>query len=90
MIGKNTRCGRIENATADNKLLAIYSPWSLGAKGQIYGRNELDMASYLGAVPTLTVNGVGYHLVEYCSDYAQLMRRFHWYTENKASAYCQN
>ena len=87
LIGKRTRCGTIEKASKDGRLLAIYSQWSLGNKGSIWAQNVFDDSTYRGVMPTLTINGVGYHVVEYCVDFPFLMRRFDWHITNPSSAY---
>ena len=87
LVGKKTRCGTIEKASADGRLIATYSQWSLGHKGCIWGQNVFDDSTYSGVMPTMTVNGVGYHLIEYCVDYPFLMRRFNWHITSPSSGY---
>ena len=87
MEGKHVKGGVIEKVSADGRLIAVYSQWSLGNKGSIYAKNEFDDKSYYGTMPTLQIDGVGYHLVESCVDYPQLMSRFNWHITNPSSAY---
>ena len=86
-IGKNHSAGTIEKVSADERVVATYSQWSLGDKGRIWVRNHFPDKDYLGKVPTTTFDGNGYHLAESCAEYAYLMRRFSWYLTDKASAY---
>lgn len=86
-IRKEHSAGRIEKVSADERLVATYQRWSLGDKGRIWAKNCFPDRSYLGKVVTTTFSGVGYHLVESCAEYADLMRRFNWYITSDASAY---
>ena len=86
-VGKKIPQGVIEKVSEDGRIIAVYSQWSLGDKGMIYAKNFFNQRDYLGKVPTITVGGVGYHMIERCAEYADLMRRFNWYVTDKASAY---
>lgn len=87
---KGVRMRRIEQATQDGKLIAVYCPDDMGAKGRIGVRvekseNVIDLME--NGFPCFVVNGEYYKAIEYPVDYPALMSRFHWYLTNKASAY---
>ena len=81
---------RVEQSTADGRLIAVYCPDDLGAKGRIGARvdkseNVIDLMA--NGFPCFIANGAYYKAIEYPADYPELMRRFNWYLTNKASKY---
>ena len=84
---KNTR---IEQTTEDGRLVAVYHPDGLGAKGRIGVRvdkheNVFDLMA--NGFPCFVSNGEYYKTIEFPEDYPSLMNRFNWYLTNDASAY---
>lgn len=87
-MGIKVKNGEIEQISPDGKLLAVYSRWSLGAKGALYGLNILPDSDYIKAHrPTMSFKGRKYHLVQYCDDYSEMMTEFFKMIADKKSAY---
>ena len=82
--------GRIEQTSEDGRLIAVYSPDDLGAKGKIGARvdkteNVFDLMA--SGIPCFIANGSYYKIIEYTADYPEMASRFFWYLTDKASAY---
>lgn len=84
-VGRKHRWGTVEAVSKGEKLVALYDHWNMGQKGKIMAINTEDYAnSNLLMTP---IAGKWYHLIEYCADHAELMRRFNWYLTSEKSAY---
>lgn len=81
---------KIECATDDGRLIAVYYPDSVGAKGRIGTLvDESDDVFDLmrNGFPCFVSNGKYYKAIESPSDFPELMSRFMWYKTNRASYY---
>lgn len=88
MEGTRVRHGVVEKVSRDERLIALHCPDDLGNKGRIMAKNTMPAIKYSDhGFPTAIIGGEGYHVIEYCRDYAELCRRFFWYTTSYASAY---
>lgn len=84
-VGRKHRWGTVEAVSKGEKLVALYNPWDMGKKGKILAINTEDYAdSNLLMTP---IAGKWYHLIEYCDDMPELMRKYNWYLTSAKSAY---
>ena len=76
--------------TDDGRLIAVYYPDEMGAKGRIGVKvddSEKAIDLMKDGFPCFICNGKYYKAIEYPADFPELMSRYMWYTTNKASAY---
>lgn len=86
--GMKVKGRTVELVSKDQRLIAIHCPDDMGSKGRIMAKNTMPAIKYNNhGFPTAIIGGEGYHVIEYCRDYAELCRRFFWYTTSYASAY---
>ena len=86
--GTRVRNGVIAKASRDGRLLALHCPDDLGNRGRILAENTMPDSKYADhGFPVIGICGKRYHVIEYCRDYPELMRRYFWFTTSYASAY---
>ena len=86
--GKRVRSSIVEKASRDGRLIALHCPDDLGNRGRILAINTMPDSKYANhGFPVIGICGKRYHVIEYCRDYPELMRRYFWYTTSYASAY---
>ena len=87
-VGRKHRWGTVEAVSKGEKLVAIYNPWDMGKKGKILAMDEDDsLECRPGGILHTPMDGKWFHVVEYCDDHAELMRRFNLYLTSAKSAY---
>lgn len=84
-VGRKNRYGIVEAVSKDERLVALYDRCNMGKKGKIMAINTEDYAN--SRLLMTSIDGKWYHLIEYCNDMPELMRRFNWYLTSAKSAY---
>lgn len=88
-VGRKHRWGTVEAVSKGEKLVALYDHWNMGKKGKILAMDAEDdpLECRPGGILHTPMDGKWFHVVEYCADHAELMRKYNWYLTSAKSAY---
>ena len=93
-VGDKIRGREVVFVSEDGNVWATFMPDSLGAKGKIWGKLEVQNPTaeereeyWDNCIQIIEINGIWYKVLELVPDYPAIFSRCIWWTTNKASYY---